>query len=233
MGDQPSRQWNIFARELSFVLHAHDMKLSSLYDRTIVPYPEKVRRLQRSLASPASFPTLNPEEMELLVATLMLKSTEENRLRAAIVAASVERTLMDRINQDAAYEAADAVFHIVFDAMEEQSRPVFVHIRGDVYFVEPEIPDDSQLNAALDLLDRATFALHAGKRAATTHARTAAAHEAETTFSAALALLERDTQSPDATRHQENDERLLWRDEILRGLGAARSLAQLQEGDRR
>lgn len=224
MGNQPSQQWNIFARELEFVLQAHGMTLSDLYDRTIVPYPEKVRRLQKSLNSPASFPTLNPDELEQLFTALKLTPTEKNRLRAAIVAASVERALMDRINQDAAYEAADAVFRIVFDAMEKQSTPVFSRIKGDVHFVKPEFPDDPQLDAALDLLDRATFALHASNQASTPRVRVAAAREAETTFSAALALLERDNQPPDATRSHANDERQLWRDEIRRGLDAARSL---------
>lgn len=224
MGSQPSRQWNIFARELVFVLQARKLNLGTLYNGAIVPHPQKVQRLQQSLANPASFPTLNPDELEQFVAVYQLTTTEGNRLRAAIVAASVERALMDRINQDAAYEAADAVFRIVFDAMEKQSTPAFSRIKGDVHFVKPEFPDDPQLDAALDLLDRATFALHASNQASTPRIRVAAAREAETTFSAALALLERDNQPPDATRSHANNERQLWRDEIRRGLDAARSL---------
>ncbi|MGZ6391219.1 MAG: hypothetical protein ACXWQZ_18430, partial [Ktedonobacterales bacterium] len=75
------------------------------------------------------------------------------------------------------------------------------------------------------------FALHAGKQATTARARTAAVREAETTFSTALALLEPDNQSSDAAHHQANDERQLWRDEILRGLAASHSLIQQQSGE--
>ncbi|HEX8035580.1 MAG TPA: hypothetical protein VF510_17105, partial [Ktedonobacterales bacterium] len=123
-----------------------------------------------------------------------------------------------------------AIFRIVFDAMNAKSSPIFARIKGDVYFVDPEIPHDPQLDAALDLLDRATFALHTGKQASTPRARMAAAREAETTISAALSLLD---QPPDATRSKPDDERHLWRDEIQRGLAAARSLTQPQSGEER
>src|SRR5579859_204278 len=90
------RGWNLFARVLQEILVAHGVGLGHLDDRANI-HPEKVRRLQRSLQAPKSFPVLNIEEMEQVITVFRLNRQEKVRLRAAILATSVEETLMDRI----------------------------------------------------------------------------------------------------------------------------------------
>ncbi len=112
--------WNIFARELQNVLRRHNLNLSQLDERVGI-HPEKVRRLVQSLSSPKSFPVLNVEEMDQLIKTLNLSEDEIIHLRAAILAASVERTLMDRINQNDALQGANQILPIIIQALEEES----------------------------------------------------------------------------------------------------------------
>lgn len=112
--------WNIFARELQNVLRRYNLDLSMLDDRVGI-HPEKVRRLTQSLHSSKGFPVLNVDEMDQLITTLNLSEDEITRLRAAILAASVERTLMDRISPDDAREAANQIFPIIFQALEDES----------------------------------------------------------------------------------------------------------------
>src|SRR5262249_9882432 len=90
-------RWNIFARELESVLAAHGWELGHLDDRGVVYNREKVRRLRKSLTSPGHLATLNPEEMERLMALVPLTKLEQKRLRASLLATAVERTLLDRI----------------------------------------------------------------------------------------------------------------------------------------
>ncbi len=111
---------NIFARELQNVLRRHNLDLSRLDDRVGI-HPEKVRRLVQSISGPKSFPVLNVEEMDQLIAILNLSEDEIIRLRAAVLAASVERTLMDRINQDDALQGANQIFPTILRALEEES----------------------------------------------------------------------------------------------------------------
>ena len=241
MAGQSARQWNIFVRELVIVLGKYGMTLSSFYDRTIVPYPEKVRRLQQSLDRPASFPTLNPEELDRLIKALDLTSTEQNQLKAAIIATAAERILMDRVDPDTALRAADEVFHIIFDDMEGRPNSGLDGIKGDALFVEPEIADDPDFDAALDLIDRATLALHASVHAVTPRVRVTKAREAEATYATAVALLEPNAPPTDtlvtvvtvATPVNESDEKRLWLAEARNGRSRAQALMRPQEGDHR
>ena len=100
------RRWNLFARELEDILTNHSLRLGQLDDRAGI-HREKVRRLQKSLKVPKSFPTLNPSEMDVVIESCFLTENEVFRLRAAIIATSVEAMLMDRINQDDALKAAE------------------------------------------------------------------------------------------------------------------------------
>jgi hypothetical protein len=56
------RAWNVFARTLQDILTARGYGLGHLDDRAGI-HPEKVRRLQRSLRVPKSFPVLNIEKL--------------------------------------------------------------------------------------------------------------------------------------------------------------------------
>lgn len=231
MGLSPAPQWNIFARELAKVMAIRELTLSYLYNRKIVYYPEIVRRLQQSLDRPGRFPILNPDELDRLISALSLTPTEENQLKAAIVATSIERTLMDRIHQEAALQAANDVFHIVFDALENHTGPALGHIKGGVFFVDPEIPDDPSFDTALDLIDRATLALYASKDATTPRVRVMNAREADDVFSSALFLLEGVEHLPSATHSPDDDEKVHWRHQTRLGREMAQALMKPREDD--
>src|SRR5690242_18013470 len=107
MDDQSAsgKRWNLFARELADILAVNHLGLGHLDDRAGI-HREKVRRLIQSLSAPKSFPVLNAEEMELVIQKFQLGDEDVLRLRAALLATSIEKTLMDRINQDDALLAA-------------------------------------------------------------------------------------------------------------------------------
>lgn len=150
---------NIFARELQNVLRRHNLDLSRLDDRVGI-HPEKVRRLVQSLSGPKSFPVLNVEEMDQLIAILNLSEDEIIHLRAAVLAASVERTLMDRINQDDALQGANQIFPIILHALEEESEgnEGLGNTRGDVGGVYND-DSDSTFAAAIESVDDGDRAL--------------------------------------------------------------------------
>lgn len=110
--------WNLFARVLQEILVAHGLGLGHLDDRAHI-HPEKVRRLQRSLRVPKNFPVLTIEEMEEVAHVFKLDWQEQIRLRAAVLATSIEATLMDRINQDDALKAAEQILPIIQRSLQE------------------------------------------------------------------------------------------------------------------
>lgn len=221
-------RWNIFARELEDVLKAHDLTISRLDNEGIVYYPEKLARLKRSLKAPTAFPTLNPEELERLEKIVPLRPEERARLRAALAAAWVERTLMDRMPPAAALMAADDVFHILLAEMRREPDRPLVGIKGGAGFVAAE-EESGSLAAALDGIDRGTLALHTA-RDASGHAREANSAAAAHEFARALDLLERIGRSA-AEAEADAD---AWRqahDEALAGRAAVAALA-VQAGAR-
>jgi hypothetical protein len=121
MDDQSAsaKRWNLFARELEDILATYNIRLGHLDDRAGI-HREKVRRLIQSLSTPKSFPVLNTEEMEQVIQTFQLSDEEVLRLRAALLATSIEKTLMDRINQDDALLAAEQAFPTILKALREQ-----------------------------------------------------------------------------------------------------------------
>lgn len=183
----PGIQWNIFARELDDILRAHQLEISRLDNIGVVYYPEKVSRLKRSLTSPAKFPTLNPEELERLEAIVPLTPDERARLRAALAAAAVERSLMDRQDPATALMAADDVFHILLARLRVQPDSPLAAVRGDVGFIDTEDADDLYADM-WDSIDRGTLALHAA-RVSSGQARAANVSAARTDFRRALRLL--------------------------------------------
>jgi hypothetical protein len=125
--------WNIFARELQNVLRGHNLNLSMLDDRVGID-PEKVRRLAQSLQSPKSFPVLTVDEMDQLITALNLAEDEILRLHAALLAASIERTLMDRINHDDALLATNQIFPTILQALQDEAdgNAGLGNTRGDI-----------------------------------------------------------------------------------------------------
>lgn len=105
-------RWNIFARELEDILSRRGCRLGQLDDRAGI-HPQKVSRLQHSLRQPKCFPVLNPRELEATVLAFSLDEDEQHTLRAAVLTTAIEEMLMDRINQDDAFLAAEQIFPII------------------------------------------------------------------------------------------------------------------------
>ena len=224
--NQPTR-WNIFARELEDILAARSLRLSHLDDRHVVYHPEKVRRLQQSLKSPRHLSTLNPEEMERLIAIMKLTDSEQRRMNAALLATAVEMTLMDRIDPETALMASNDVFHILLAAMKAQPEMVMAtSVKGSPMSNEGDTGGDTMFIQALDLIDRATLALHASQQATPAQAQVIHAREAYDTYSRSLELLQH-SQLPD---HEGEDWRF-WYQEILHGQELAALRMHPEEGE--
>jgi len=114
-----AKRWNLFARELEDILATRNLGLGHLDDRAGI-HREKVRRLIQSLRVPKSFPVLNTEEIHYIIEEFAFSENDVLRLRAAVLATSIEKTLMDRINQDDALLAAEQLFPVIFKALQEQ-----------------------------------------------------------------------------------------------------------------
>ncbi len=215
-------RWNIFARELEDILTVRGLRLSHLDDRGVVHHREKVRRLQQSLKSPSHLTTLNPDEIERLIVIIQLTDIEQKRLRAALLATAVEMTLMDRVDPQTALMASNDVFNILFAVMKAQPDMVMTtRVKGGVMFEERDTYGDAKFIQALDLIDRATLALHVSRNAASLQAQVTHACEAGDAFTRSLELLHQ-SQSP---QHR-NEAWNFWFDEASRGRKLAESLRQ-------
>lgn len=222
-------RWNIFARELENILRAHNMRLGQLDDPGIGLHPEKVRRLQKSLLSPAHFPTLNPEELDQVASYLKFTETEMIRLRAAIIATGVERTLMDRITPDVALMAANDVFEICLTTM--RTRPelaLAVGVKGDSMATPGTSPEDHALDEALDTIDEATLFWLAAKNDTLVEARLHNAKRAQSAYAHAKTLL--DQLSGASPRYLSNDQWKFWYSEAEHGYQLTSTLLQSHEG---
>jgi len=213
------RRWNIFARELQDILAAHQLRLGQLDDLGLGIHREKVGRLQRSLHSSAHFPTLSPEEIDRLISAIQLTVLEQLQIRSALLATAVERILMDRIDPQIAYMAADDVFNILFAAMRAQPSTTLVGVRGDSPADDTEELGDAAFEEALDRIDRATLALHLSRQATTPEAQRAHAEEAAESFAVAATLLQR-VQYP----AHDSDEWRAWDEEARHGRQVAEML---------
>jgi hypothetical protein len=125
-------KWNIFARVLEEILAAHDARIGQIDDRTPI-YREKVARLQRSLSDSAHIHALNPAELEQVRRAFTLSDDEMLQLRAAVVAASIQKGLLDRISPEDARLAAEELYPGLVDSLRRRARaPRGVgQIRGD------------------------------------------------------------------------------------------------------
>jgi hypothetical protein len=219
-----STRWNIFARELENILAAHGLRLSQLDDRGIVLHREKVRRLQQSLRSPGHLTTLNPEEMGRLTEIVQLTDLEQTRLRAALLATAVEMTLLDRVDPQTALMASDDVFNILFAAMKAQPDMVMTTgVKGGAMIDESNTGADTGYIQALDLIDRATLAVHVSRNAVSLQAQVAHARDAFDVFTRSLQLLLQ-CQVP----HHESEDWRYWYGEADDGRRMAESLMQLE-----
>jgi|SRR5216683_433768 len=112
-------RWNIFARTLEDILTKRHLNWQDLYRQAGIEQ-ESVESLQASLLSPTAFPILTVEEMDDVIDAFDMSSQEMLQLRAAIIATSVERMLIERIESQAALLAAEQVFATTLDALAKQ-----------------------------------------------------------------------------------------------------------------
>ena len=189
----PDSGWNLFARVLQEILAVRGLGLGHLDDRAGV-HPEKVRRLQRSLKTPKSFPLLTLDEMDDVIAVFKLTRQERIRLRAAILTTSIEATLMSRINVHDALIAAEQILPIIEQALYDHAGQVsgLAIARSDSQFIMGEENEiERMLEEALASLDRATLTLHLSRYGETQAERLERVRQAQSSFKLALAHFER------------------------------------------
>ncbi len=183
-------RWNIFARELEDILADHGLRLSQLDDRAFI-HREKVRRLRKSLERPKSFPVLNPAEMDEVIDVIRLDSYEVLRLRSAIITASIQEMLVERIDAENACIAVEQIFPTIMMAMEsykDETRGLS-NMRNDTPVLREETKAEQALEPALLAIDRATKALHLGRDGETRSERLERLQQAATGFETAQTLL--------------------------------------------
>ena len=112
-------RWNIFARILEDILLKRNLNWQDLFTQAGIEQ-DILNRLQASLLAPTSFRILSVEEMDEVIDVFNIDSHETLQLRAAIIATSVESTLIERIEEEAALQAAEQVFILTFDALIKQ-----------------------------------------------------------------------------------------------------------------
>jgi hypothetical protein len=231
--DGTAPRWNLFARELEDILAERGLRLGHLdnrkdaYGEPLV-HREKVRRLQRSLRTPKAFTILNPDELQRVITTFQLTQHEQIRLYAAVLATSVEVTLMDRIHLESALRASEQILPILQQALEAPAAAeALLAVRGGAAAMNPDSTDDTteldmQCEKALDAFDRATLALHMSRTSKGYQEQIERAQQALDGFRLALRLLEK----ADA-RLRADEGWQLWHAEAE--LGEATSIAVLTE----
>lgn len=215
--DTLGKRWNLFARELEDILAKRNLGLGHLDDRAGV-HREKVRRLIQSLRTPKSFPVLNAEEINRIAEEFVLNETEVLQLRAAVLATSIEKTLMDRINQDDALLAAEQLFPTIFKALQEQVEGISglgTIRRGDTDLVDDD-ELDMLLGSVLDAIDDAHIALHLSRNVSSHGERVEQARRALTNFEKALTELDEVAEEVRALSVWR-----YWYDEAQKGLAIA------------
>jgi hypothetical protein len=133
-------------------------------------------------------------------------------------------TLLDRIDPETALMASDDVFNILFAAM--RARPDMVMttgVKGGVMIEETNTSNDIKYTQALDLIDRATLAIHVSRNAVSLQARVAHARDAFDVFTRSLELL-RQCQMP----QHESEDWHYWYSEADDGRRMAESLMRLE-----
>ncbi len=217
--ETPAGGWNLFARVLQEILASHGLGLGHLDDRANI-HREKVRRLKLSLKVPKSFPVLNIDEMEQVITAFQLNRTEKTRLRAAVLATSIEETLMDRIGPRDALKAAEQILGIIEQALHEHAHDLvgIGVMKGGSSMLSEESEIDRKLGNALTAIDHATIALHLSRNADSQVERIECAQQARASFTAALTELNKAT-----PMLKISDAWLVWHNEAQNGLTAAQS----------
>lgn len=217
---QPPQRWNMFARELQDLLAIRGLRLGHLKYRAGI-HPQKVSRLQRSLIVP-KFHVLSPDEIERISTIFQFTQGEQLRLRAAILTTAIEQMLFDRIELHAALTAAEAIFPIMYRALDVQTGPL-VGIKGGAISMneQPEDEANPELESILAEVDRAYLALFMSRDTSNASLRQEQARQAESLFAQAIRRMEDlpSAQSPSPAWQA-------WHDEIEKGLTEVRRYLQ-------
>ena len=181
--------WNIFAFELKNILHNYDMELGHL-DYKVGIHREKVRRLKQSLTTPPSLPVLSLEDTQMIIDVLELSQEETLRLRAALLATSIQRMLCDRIPQEAARLAAEQMLPTILNALIENTNK---HGLGNVRTGEIDPLEDSDIDlvfeSILGAIDYGIEALQLSRGVTSHTERVRRAYQAKSSFETAIVEL--------------------------------------------
>ena len=193
MGRHPghTKRWNIFARELENVLAVRRIRLELLHE-VITIFPDKARRLAQSLYEPGYFPLLNEGELENLTLTCHLSRAEVLHLKAAILASSVEKMLLDyTLDEEKALQTADTTFPFFLDVLQQVDDEAQDQdtVRGDI-FLAMDTTNDHALNDAWRSFDNGEMALYLSENTASKQERLAGARQACHYFEQALRELD-------------------------------------------
>lgn len=114
------RRWNLFARELEDILAARGCPLGRISTCTSVN-PAKVLRLRESLSQrhPKAFPLLPLREIDEIILAFALTPSEQLRLHASTLVTAMERVLVNCIDTENALLAAEQLFPIILNALQE------------------------------------------------------------------------------------------------------------------
>jgi hypothetical protein len=214
-----SKRWNLFARELEDLLHRHKCDLNDLVSEAGL-HPEKVRRLKQSLTQP-KFHILNPEELEQVSLSFAFSGEEQLRLRAAILATAVEETLMNRIDPENALRAAEEIFPLLVEALQQRYGRLSGLAATRRIETDESMPTNETLDPILERFDQAMLALHLSRQSQTDHERLAQAMLAHDRFTIVLADLDALSKADSAT--MQNTIWQMWYQE------AQKSLAMVEE----
>lgn len=234
MGDMSEqRRWNVFAAVLEDILHAHDpaIGIGHLDDRPdplsgALIHREKVRRLQHSLLTPKSFPVLLPDELEQVARAFHFTSDELRQLQAAVLATSIEATLMDRIPNHLALAAAQVLLPLLTTALREcgpHSSLAAVknwQSSGDQAVAE-EVGEDSRLTCALQLLEQGELSMYLSEMTEDQLERGQALQQAAYCFAQALHFLD------EIEEHERDDAWQYWYQEAQGGFANMQNVSEI------
>jgi hypothetical protein len=134
---------------------------------------------------------------------------------------------MDRVDPETALMASDDVFNILFAAMKAQPGMVMArNVKGVAMIGDADILGDATFTQALDLIDRATLALHVSRYAPLLQAQVVHARQAYDGFTRSIELLQR-CQVPGHASESWH----FWHDEAFHGQEMATALMQPREGE--
>lgn len=208
----PAGGWNIFARELEKALRAHNKTIHDLTSLAAI-HPQKVKRLLQSLVSCTHMSVLSPDDLESVYWTASFTDLEKQQIQAAIIVTAIEEKLMNRIDPYNAWLAADQIYPIIFNAVQQYA----MQATGGITEVRHTTEEGLQmLETAITYIDRATIALHMSRGVQSAMERSEQARLARSYFDDALQEL---ADFPAAIRATEDWQ--MWQAEAQRGMTAA------------